>query len=160
MVCAALHTQDPAVIRETGLCVWSSGPRPALEFKTSGAWLFGRLALRWTGQPHVTYTKADVSRDYEAIAAAGAAAREAVRPGAEDVPALAAAVEMSYQVQLAEGMAPLPEPLPAGALARKYAGGGWGGYAVFLFESAAARDAFVAAQPGDSLAVEPFLSQA
>jgi hypothetical protein len=25
--------QDPAVIRETGLCVWRSGPKPVLDFK-------------------------------------------------------------------------------------------------------------------------------
>ena len=28
--------QDPAVILETGLCVWRSGPRPRLQLKTSG----------------------------------------------------------------------------------------------------------------------------
>src|SRR5882757_7122952 len=41
--------QDPAVIAETGLCVWRSGPRPALEVKTSGDFLRGRMALHWTG---------------------------------------------------------------------------------------------------------------
>jgi len=40
--------QDPAVVAETGLCVWRSGPRPELEIKTSGEFLRGCLALLWT----------------------------------------------------------------------------------------------------------------
>lgn len=64
---------------------------------------------------------------------------------------------MSYAVQRDEGM---HELAPAdGALARKYCGGGFGGYALYLFESAAKRDAFVAATAASdkkALAVEPF----
>ena len=41
--------QDPAVIRETGLCVWRSGPRPRLLLKTSGDMLVGRMGILWTG---------------------------------------------------------------------------------------------------------------
>ena len=37
-------------------------------------------------------------------------------------------------------MEPLPDDLP-GALAWKYCGGGFGGYAVYLFADAASRDA-------------------
>jgi hypothetical protein len=44
--------QDPAVIRETGLCVWRSGPKPVLDFKVCRVWtrlggqqlIFARLA--------------------------------------------------------------------------------------------------------------------
>ncbi|GFH11865.1 cytidyltransferase [Haematococcus lacustris] len=36
-------TQDPAIISETGLCVWRSGQRPELDFKTSPAFLSGAL---------------------------------------------------------------------------------------------------------------------
>jgi cytidyltransferase-like protein len=46
--------QDPAIISETGLCVWRSGPRPELELKHNGAFLRGRLALFWTGTDHDT----------------------------------------------------------------------------------------------------------
>ncbi len=148
--------QDPAVIRETGLCVWRSGPRPVLDFKTTGGWLRGRMALVWTGSPHVTPDMTDVARDYGLVAAAGAAARAAVMPGTESVEALAAAVDKSYQVQLGEGMDALP--LQHGALARKYCGGGWGGYALYLFGGADERAVFLERVEG-SLAIEPYVSQ-
>ena len=91
--------------------------------------------------------------------AAGAAARQAVLPGTPDGAALAglaAAVAMSYRVQLGEGMDELPQ---RGELAKKYCGGGWGGYALYLFEEQAARDAVVAAGGGDAVAIEPFLAE-
>jgi hypothetical protein len=47
--------QDPAVISQTGLCVWRSGPRPELDFKTQGSFLQGLMALLWTGNTHTTY---------------------------------------------------------------------------------------------------------
>eukprot|EP00341_Mesodinium_pulex_P004235 CAMPEP_0116981776 /NCGR_PEP_ID=MMETSP0467-20121206/59929_1 /TAXON_ID=283647 /ORGANISM="Mesodinium pulex, Strain SPMC105" /LENGTH=80 /DNA_ID=CAMNT_0004676103 /DNA_START=252 /DNA_END=494 /DNA_ORIENTATION=- len=37
--------QDPAVINETGLCVWKSGLKPQLEMKTDGSFVKGKLAL-------------------------------------------------------------------------------------------------------------------
>lgn len=153
---AGVGWQDPAVIRETGLCVWRSGARPELDFKTGGKFLRGAMALMWTGAPHVTATKTDVARDYDLIERAGAAARAAAAPGAESLRALADAVGMSYQVQINEGMAPLA---PHGALARKYCGGGWGGYALYLFESEAARAEFLAAVP-ETHAVEPYVGHA
>jgi hypothetical protein len=146
--------QDPAVIRETGLCVWRSGPRPELDFKTSGAFLSGRMALMWTGSGHVTPEKADLARDYDAIEAAGAAARAAVMPGRESLPGLAAAVEASYRAQLGEGMAPLPGH---GAAGRKYCGGGWGGYALYLFETPDARSVFLE-RVAETMAIEPFIA--
>ena len=49
----------------------------------------------------------------------------------ESVELLAEAIGTSYRVQLDEGMEPLPEI--EGSIARKYCGGGHGGYAVYLF---------------------------
>jgi hypothetical protein len=136
--------QDPAVVAETGLCAWRSGPRPVLEVKSDGQLLRGRMALLWTGSPHDTPAMVDGARDYEAIARAGLTARNAVWNN--DVSGLADAVRQSYAVQRAEGMCPLPgDPASgetmAGALAWKYCGGGFGGYAVYLFNDPAARDA-------------------
>lgn len=143
--------QDPAAIRETGLCVWRSGPRPDLAFKTDGALLRGRLALLWTGGGHDTPGNADRGRDYGLIERAGRVAAEAVL--ASDLAGLAEATRLSYQAQLGEGMAPLPE-IP-GALAAKYCGGGWGGYALAIFPDAAARDR---ATGRGMKAVEPFIA--
>jgi hypothetical protein len=100
--------QDPAVVKETGLCVWHSGQRPALDFKTDGAWLAGRLALLWTGSPHVTPQHTNVPRDYDAIAAAGAAARAAVIPGSESFHGLAVAVAASHDAQARGRVCVLP----------------------------------------------------
>src|SRR5688572_8500544 len=126
--------QDPAVIAETGLCVWRSGQRPVLEVKTDGELLRGRMALFWTGAPHDTPAMVNGGRDYDAIARAGAMAREAVWKN--DLTQLAAAVKQSYAVQRSEGMDALPgDPATKvdvpGALAWKYCGGGFGGYAVY-----------------------------
>jgi hypothetical protein len=118
--------------------VWRSGWRPELELKTDGAVLRGRLALLWTGRPHSTPALTERPRDFAAIARAGRTARDAV--WRQDLGQLADAVRQSYAVQRAEGMDPLPDDLP-GALAWKYCGGGFGGYAVYLFADAAARDA-------------------
>ncbi|HEX2101558.1 MAG TPA: adenylyltransferase/cytidyltransferase family protein [Candidatus Synoicihabitans sp.] len=144
--------QDPAVIREGGLCVWRSGAKPLLELKTDGALVHGRLALWWSGQPHNTPGEADRRRDYDAIYAAGRRAREAVWH--QDFDGLAEAVRLSAAQQEAEGMRPLPK-IP-GAVAAKYCGGGHGGYAVYLFAEAAARDAAVAVH--GLRAVEPYLA--
>lgn len=151
--------QDPAVVAETGLCVWRSGPRPELEIKTCGDFLRGRMALLWTGTPHDTPGIVHGARDYDAIARAGATARAAVWRG--EITGLADAVRQSYAVQRAEGMNPLPgDPAAAadvpGALAWKYCGGGFGGYAVYLFAEPAARDA-AGARPGFR-PIEPFVA--
>ncbi len=129
--------QDPAVIRETGICVWKSGERPRLDFKRDGSFLAGKMGLLWTGSPHDTPSSVGIERDYDLIEKAGAKAREAVIE--ESVDLLAEAIGLSYEVQRGEGMEELPEV--AGAVAKKYCGGGHGGYALYLFESAEARDA-------------------
>ncbi len=143
--------QDPAVIRETGLCVWQSGPRPHLLLKTDGSMLAGRMALHWTGGGHKTPDNVGKTRDYDLIERAGALAAEAVH--AADLGKLAEAVRLSHQAQLGEGMDPLPG-IP-GALATKYCGGGWGGYALILFADTAGRDAGVAHH--GLRAIEPYL---
>jgi len=129
--------QDPAVISETGLCVWRSGAHPSLEIKTSGEMLRGRMAIYWTGAPHDTPHNADNKRDYDTISRAGALARQAV--WSSDFSRLAEAVRISYAAQLGEGMHPLPGDPSAThdlggitPLAWKYCGGGHGGYAVYL----------------------------
>ena len=121
--------QDPAVIRESGLCVWRSGHEPVLDFKHNGDFLTGLMAILWTGKPHDTPGVADHARDYQKIAHAARIARDGVL--AADLNRIATAIDFSLQVQLDEGM----DPLPAidGALAKKYCGGGHGGYALYLF---------------------------
>ena len=94
--------QDPAVIREGGLCVWKSGARPILSIKRDGAILHGRMALHWTGVTHDTPGAADNKRDYDLIERAGRLAAEAVE--SNDLSKLAAAVNLSYEAQLGEGM--------------------------------------------------------
>lgn len=143
--------QDPAIIFESGLCVWKSGSRPRLELKRDGEMLRGCMALWWTGNPHDTPGVANLERDYDQIERAGNIACEAVI--LENLQLLAESVRMSYQTQLAEGMEPLLDVLDA--LAMKYCGGGWGGYAMYLFQAQADRDQFVA-QTG-AVAIEPYL---
>jgi cytidyltransferase-like protein len=143
--------QDPAVIRETGLCVWRSGQRPVLDFKRNGDFLAGRLAILWTGKAHDTPGAADLPRDYDRIAESGGIARRGVLEASLD--ALAEGMALYHATQLDEGMDPLPD-LP-GALARKYCGGGYGGYALYLFPGETARAAALAVT-ADLRPVEPF----
>jgi cytidyltransferase-like protein len=145
--------QDPAIICETGLCVWKSGPSPRLHLKRDGEILNGKMALYYTGTDHDTPGVADQKRDFDLIEKAGALAAAAV--DANDLAQLAEAVDTSYQVQLDEGMEPLPEN--GKPWARKYCGGGFGGYAVYLFRESTQRDQFVAANPA-AVAVEPYLN--
>jgi hypothetical protein len=142
--------QDPAVIRETGLCVWRSGHLPVLDFKQNGDFLTGRMAIFWTGIQHDTPGVANFPRDYERIAQSARIAREGALH--TDIKQLASGVALYHTAQLDEGMDPLPE-IP-GAIARKYCGGGYGGYALYLFEQPAHRATAVAATP-DLRAVEP-----
>lgn len=143
--------QDPAVIRETGLCVWRSGPRPVLDFKHNGDILAGRMAILWTGSQHDTPGIADLPRDYGRIAESARIAREAVLR--RDLAMLAQGIGVYHQAQLDEGMAPLPAI--HGAIACKYCGGGHGGYALYLFADPASREIAVAGQE-HLQPVEPF----
>jgi cytidyltransferase-like protein len=145
--------QDPAIIRETGACVWRSGARPILDFKRNGDFLRGHMALHYTDIPHDTPGNVDNSRDYELIEKAGAAARDAVFEGS--VAKLGEAIDLSYQAQLKEGMSELAEA--DGCLGRKYCGGGWGGYALYLFESETTRDTFTTSASCNR-SIEPYIT--
>ncbi|MGD9420590.1 MAG: adenylyltransferase/cytidyltransferase family protein [Verrucomicrobiota bacterium JB025] len=143
--------QDPAVIRETGLCVWRSGEKPELDFKQNGDFLNGRMAILWTGSQHDTPGAADLQRDYDRIAQSARVARGGILNS--DIRQLADGIQLYHLVQLDEGMQPLPEI--EGAIAKKYCGGGHGGYALYLFVEQSQRDAAVAAHE-ELRAVEPF----
>lgn len=129
--------QDPAVIAETGACVWFSGPKPVLEFKNTGEFLRGCMAVYDTCIKHDTPGIAALNRNYNKIAKAARVARLGIQ--GQDVSVLAVGVQLSYQVQLEEGMQPLPSI--GDSIAHKYCGGGHGGYALYLFESPQARAA-------------------
>lgn len=144
--------QDPAVIFETGLCVWRSGKKPILEFKLNPDWLKGKMLIVWTGNSHTTPGLVNKKRDYSEIFRAGKLAAEAAF--AKDFKKLCRAVSMSYSVQLKEGMEKLPD-MPRAA-AKKYLGGGHGGYALYLFVSAKDR-AFATKHIQDGMIIEPYL---
>ena len=146
--------QDPAIIIETGLCAWKSGPVPALDIKTAGEFLFGKMALFWTGSEHTKPTGEllDLPRDYLTIKRASRLARDAVIHSQLDE--LAEAVSLSYHTQLAEGCKPLPTA--PHAMAYKYCGSGHGGYAVYLFPNQIERDLFVR-NTSQAMAIEPYL---
>ena len=143
--------QDPAVIRETGLCVWRSGHRPVLDFKQNGDFLTGLMAVLWTGQSHDTPGVADHPRDFDRIAESGRIARDGALHA--DLQRLAEGVSVYHEAQLAEGMEPLPEI--AGSIARKYCGGGYGGYGLYLFDDPENRTKAISSHPL-LRAVEPF----
>jgi len=111
------------------------------------------MALLHTDIPHDTPGAANNSRDYDLIQRAGRRAADAVLAG--DVPKLGEAVDLSYQAQLGEGMSELPDA--PDCLARKYCGGGWGGYALYLFADSAARDRFVA-RAANHRPIEPYIT--
>jgi cytidyltransferase-like protein len=146
--------QDPAVIQETGLCVWHSGKRPRLHIKRSGNMLKGLMALYFTRYEHDTPSVAEKKRNYELIFRASQVAAAAVLN--EDLHKLAEAVEMSYKAQTEEGMNALVEA--KNCLARKYCGGGWGGYALYIFSAVTDRDAFVTMY-AQAKAIEPYIKK-
>ncbi|MGJ8649205.1 MAG: adenylyltransferase/cytidyltransferase family protein [Opitutaceae bacterium] len=145
--------QDPAIIRETGLCAWRSGPKPVLHFKRNGDFLRGHMALHYTDIPHDTPANADNDRDYDLVQKAGETAKEGVF--LRDLNKLGEAVQLSYQAQLGEGMRELPDA--KGCVGRKYLGGGWGGYALYLFDSTEDRDTFVASA-NCNRPIEPYIT--
>ena len=98
--------QDPAVIAETGLCVWRSGASPVLDMKGTGDFLEGRMAILYTGSEHDTPKMADECRDYVRIAQSSLIARTGALE--HNIHTLAAGVALYYSVQLDEGMIPLP----------------------------------------------------
>ena len=124
---------------------------PVLDFKRNGSFLAGKMAISWTGVPHDTPAVADNLRDYQQIAAAGRLARDGVLTA--NIGRIADGVRTQYQTQVAEGMADLAEE--TSALAWKYCGGGWGGYALYVFHNQLRRDAWVTGDPCRR-AIEPY----
>jgi len=133
--------QDPAIIKETGLCAWRSGDRPILEAKANPDFI-KNMALLWTGHDHDTPALVDRLRDYARIKEAGSVGRVGVQN--RNIESIYKSVCMSYQVQLAEGMGNLPNH---GELAKKYCGGGYGGFAVYLFKDSNIPDGFIKVNP-------------
>ena len=122
--------QDPAVIEETGLCVWRSGREPVLECKVNPDFLKGKMALYWTGKRHNTFSIVNNKRDYEQISCASIFAKRGVYHKDEGL--LWEAVNQTYRTQLEhEMMSKLPS---LGEKAKRYSGSGHGGYALYMFE--------------------------
>ncbi len=144
--------QDPAAILETGLCVFKSGVKPILDFKINPEFLIGKMALLWTGKNHSTPDNVNRVRDFDKIALASKIAREACNPDKINLNKLAEAINLSYEVQLDEGMQELPA---ADEIAKKYSGGGHGGYALYLFENSKKRDEFL--KQKQTLKIEPYI---
>lgn len=144
--------QDPACIMETGLCVWKSGKLPVLDFKTNVDWLEGKMALLWTGSTHKTNEIKDLDRDYESIVTSSRITRYAVKPDVRDIYLLSKGVNGYYEVQLKEGMSPLP---CFNEEAKKYLGSGHGGYALYLFNNKIERDKFL--ENENTMAIEPYI---
>jgi mevalonate kinase len=93
----------------------------------------------------------DHVRDYSAIAEASLIAREGVVKS--DLTLLGQGIKASYAAQLNEGMPSLPET--SGCLGRKYSGGGFGGYALYLFANRDFRDSFVSST-SSARPIEPY----
>ena len=142
--------QDPAVIHETGVCVWRSGLTPTLDFKQNGDFLSERMPINWTDTSHDTPGIVNNSRDYDKIARSGRLAREGVLQ--TDLNLLGQGISLYHDTQLEEGMQPLPEI--AGAITRKDCGGGHGGYALYVFKTNPTREPAIAAIP-ELTAIEP-----
>jgi hypothetical protein len=143
--------QDPAVIRETGVCVWKSGPKPVLEFKRNGDFLKGKMAILWTGKEHDTPGVVDTPRDFDRIALSARIAREGVLNA--DIKKLAEGISLYHATQLDEGMEPIPNI--SGSIAHKYCGGGYGGYALYLFTEESQRATALQSTP-HLRPIEPF----
>jgi cytidyltransferase-like protein len=143
--------QDPAIIQETGICVWRSGDKPTLECKYNPDWLEGKMALFFTGKHHSTKDLVDVDRNWDIIVASAGYAKLAVEK--RDMFVLADAISLTYShVQIAEGMERLPD---YGEIAKKYCGSGHGGYAMYLFNDIENRDTF--AQLHNAMQIEPYM---
>jgi len=142
--------QDPAVLDETGLCVWKSGPDPNLIHRESGKWFSGLLAILNTGIQHNTPSLVDRPRDYDAIAEASRIGAEAVH--LHDLAAFGMAMIATHITQVSEGDPRLPE---FGSVGRVLCGSASGGHGVYLFENRERRDKFVSDVEW-AKAVEPY----
>ena len=129
-LCQGVGWQDPAVILETGLCVWRSGSNPILELKINPDFLNNRMAILYSGINHKSASLRYLDRDYELIEESGKMAYKAIIN--KNLSDLDNAVNMSYEAQLKEGMIKLKT---YGELSKKYCGSGWGGYSLYMFDN-------------------------
>lgn len=149
---AGVGWQDPAIVKETGLCVWRSGQTPILERKYNPDWLNGKMALLYTGSTHVTKDLVDVNRNYNEIANASRIAE--IATSLQSVEVLSVAINRTYKIQRDEGMRELPEN--DHAVGKKYCGSGHGGYALYLFDNEHSRNKFVESNV-DAIKIEPYI---
>lgn len=145
--------QDSAIILETGCCVWHSGDQPVLDFKNTGDFLKGKMALWNTHIPHDTATLSQKTRDIERIKEISKIARIGVLN--KDVHILALATKLTYQEQLKEGMNEVPFLNETGVLGAKYCGSGHGGYVLYIFETEEIRKEMMK-KSNDFVAIEPY----
>ena len=145
--------QDPAIVQETGVCVWRSGERPVLECKYNPDWLTGKMALLYTGTQHVTKDLKHIPHDWDSIKLAGNIAKTAIEH--KDVQILGNAINTSYKAQLAEDMEELTDY--GLEISKKYCGSGHGGYALYIFESEHNRDEFGCLP--NTILIEPYLRE-
>ena len=147
--------QDPAVILETGLCVWRSGVNPVLHAKYNPDWLNGKMAIVFTEDRRITTKEICANRkDFRLIVDAGCIAEQAIR--SKKIEDLGQAIGTSYMAQIDEGMKALEWCKTC--IAMKYCGSGWGGYAFLLFDRKDYRDQFVA--DNGAIAIEPYMKNA
>ena len=145
--------QDSAIVLETGCCVWKSGDSPVLEFKCTGEFLKGKMALYNTNHPHDTEILSKKDRDIPRIIEISKIARLGVLN--QNIDILSLAVSLTYQEQLKEGMAELPYSNLKGLLGFKYCGSGHGGYGLYIFGTKEERDLCIR-QNNQFLPIEPY----
>jgi cytidyltransferase-like protein len=146
--------QDPAIIKETGLCVWRSAQLPTLEVKYNPDWLSDLMLIVWTEKNHRANDYTDNARDFDAIQQAGYLAYQALKE--KNILMLGEAITKSYSVQREEGMEILPDI--EGSVGKKYLGAGHGGYVFYLFSNKAARDKAHHNNPKSKI-IEPYIKQ-
>lgn len=149
--------QDPAIIAETGICIWQAGKKPKLLHKFNPDFLKGKMALFYTGKQHNTKELAKMYRNYHSIALNSKYAKSAMEMyGEKRLINLAKSIRQSYMIQLEEGMEKLPRV--NGGIAQKYCGSGHGGYALYLFKNSKYRNKFLKEKNG--LKIEPYIRSA
>lgn len=128
--------QDAAVIEHRGLCVWKAGAAPCLDSAYPVDLLKGRMALLYVGPRPSTKEIQQRPRDVSLLIRSSRLVEAGIRHSNHY--RICAGVQIAYEAQLQEGMKPLPVIEEASAC--KYCGSGWGGYALYLFPSFAARE--------------------
>ncbi|MBP5534340.1 MAG: adenylyltransferase/cytidyltransferase family protein [Alphaproteobacteria bacterium] len=145
--------QDSAIVLETGCCVWHSGDKPVLDFKNTGDFLKGKMAIWDTNIPHDTQSLSQKERDIEKIKEISRIARIGVLN--KDVHILSLAANLTYQEQLKEGMQEVPFLNEDGVLGAKYCGSGHGGYVLYTFETEQQRTKIISKHKG-FIPIEPY----